>query len=55
MHKLVLSLVLSVCTLVCLSAVTQDNWAKITFADGQARSISDFNGQATAVFAFCRG
>ncbi len=55
MHKLVLSLVLSVITIVALSAVTEDNWAKITFADGQARSIGDFNGQSTAVYAFCRG
>ena len=43
---------LSPCT---ASAVTVDNWSKLTFDDGQARTRADFAGQTTAIFAFCRG
>ena len=38
-----------------LFAVSADNWNKMVFADGKVRSVSDFEGQTTAVFAFCRG
>jgi len=37
-----------------LSAVSDANFAKMHFADGQERSVDDFKGRTLAVFAFCK-
>ena len=55
MRIALLAAVLLAFTSSALFAVTADNWNKMVFADGKARSIADFGGQTTAVFAFCRG